>query len=534
MERRSIYVCVALLALAAHRAAAEDPRSIQVRIHDLTPSTESLPSTAQNGVEFTDNSMLDVESYDASYTAISAAAGECAEPCECAACQAKRNALKKAVASAYAPLFYNNKFDYLCDPAYGDHHLGENLKRLCVAESMVLDIGGQYRARYHGERNLRGLGLTGRDDDFLLHRTRLYANLEIGSRVRLYGEMIDADSNGENFAPRGIEVNRADMQNLFADVALFDLLDGDVTARIGRQELLYGSQRLVSPLDWGNTRRTFEGLDFIYRSADWTVNAFLTRPVVTDPRNFDSADYRQAFAGVFGSHKLRENQTLDLYYIYFSNENVPALAGSNGIHDNTVGSRWQGSHECLLWDFEGAYQFGTNDDGSDHNAGFAVAGLGRKIDHPWKPVVWAYYDWSSGGNLTGQRRGFDHLFPLVHKYHGFMDLYSRSNIETPNMTLEFQPHEKWKVLAWYHYFFLENKNDSPYNVNMSAFNGGTAPRSADLGHEIDLIATWQLKPRMDLVFGYSHFFAGDYYRLTPNVPFQGDADFFYTQFTLNF
>jgi hypothetical protein len=29
--------------------------------------------------------------------------------------------------------------------------------------------------------------------------------------------------------------------------------------RVGRQELLYGSQRLISTLDWANTRRTFQG-----------------------------------------------------------------------------------------------------------------------------------------------------------------------------------------------------------------------------------------------------------------------------------
>src|SRR5262245_47506989 len=40
-----------------------------------------------------------------------------APECNCAACQQKKVAdLKKAVAGAYAPLFYNNNFSYLNNP----------------------------------------------------------------------------------------------------------------------------------------------------------------------------------------------------------------------------------------------------------------------------------------------------------------------------------------------------------------------------------------------------------------------------------
>jgi hypothetical protein len=96
---------------------------------------------------------------------------------------------------------------------------------------------------------------------------------------------------------------------------------------------------------------------------------------------------------------------------------------------------------------EGAYQFGTTTQGTDHAAGFAMAGLGHTwADSPWSPTLTAYYDWASGGNLQGGRRGFDHLFPLAHKYLGFMDLFGRSNINTPNVLLTMKPNDKCQVL----------------------------------------------------------------------------------------
>lgn len=449
----------------------------------------------------------------------------------------KKADLKKAVATAYKPLFFDNKFDYLCNPLYNDWHLGEGLKRKPFGDIGVWDIGGQYRARVHHEQNMRGLGLTGRDDTFLLHRTRLYGNLQMNN-ARVFVEGIDAESNYENFAPRGIEVNRMDLLNCFVDLKVLDLCEGDVYLRGGRQELLYGAQRLISPLDWANTRRNFDGLKMFYSGKDWNFDAFMTRPVVVSPHDFDSLDERQTFSGAYAQYKGVKDQTLDLYWLHYQNANARFFPNDpfnlpNGLYTQTVGSRWTGSDDDLLWDFEGGYQFGDNRDDSARSAGFWMAGLGKKIDSEWKPTVWAYYDWASGGNSVGTRKGFDHLFPLGHRYHGFMDLYARSNIQTPNILVEVQPAEKLKVMMWYHYFFLQNKNDGPYNVNMAPFST-SAPGSADLGHEIDWLFTYSLDVRTEIQFGYSHFFAGRYYKTTPGLPYTGDANFLYTQFQTNF
>ena len=439
-------------------------------------------------------------------------------------------ALIKKIGSAHKPLFFNNDFSYVCDANYNDWLLGDQLKRNCLPGGGYFDVGGQYRMRGHFERNMRGLGLTGVDDEFLLHRTRIYGDFHFSPNIRVFAELLDSQSDYENFASRGIEVNRADMQNLFVDAKLLDSSAGELTARVGRQELLYGAQRAVSPLDWANTRRNFEGALLSWKNADLTVDGFWTNPIRIDDNSFDSPDRDQEFMGLYLFHKISEQQLVDAYILRYLNRR-----GANDFEFNTLGLRTQGGNGGLLWEIEGSYQFGENTDGSDHNAGMTTLGLGRKLaDDCWQPTLWAYYDWASGGDTPGDGNGYHHLFPLGHKYNGFMDLFGRRNIEDFNLLLTTQPSKKLKLLAWYHYFTLATKSDSPYSIVMTPFNGANAPGSVDLGHELDFIADYKIGQRQSLILGYSHFFAGDYYSTTPGVPFSGDADFFYTEWTINF
>ncbi len=440
--------------------------------------------------------------------------------------QAKAKKLKKDAAGAYKPLFYDNQFDYLLDPAYQGSLLGEPLKRRCLGPWGVLDIGGEYRLRYHREQNIRGLGLTGRDDSFLLHRPRLYANAEVTERLRVYAEMIDALSAYEQFAPRAIEEDRTDLLNGFADVILWDDCGGTLGVRAGRQELLYGAQRTVSPLDWANTRRTFEGYKVFWKGEKWDVDGFWVRPVPPRTDRFDTPDQSQQFMGLYSTYKGLKKQTVDFYYLRLAEHDAP------GFDFHTLGSRWEGSYESWLAEAEAGYQFGSFD-GASHSAGAFTTGIGRKLgDDGWKPTLWLYYDWASGDDVLGN--GYHHLFPLAHKYLGFMDLFGRRNIQDLNTLLTLQPCEKLKLLAWYHVFWLQDPNDVPYGVTMAPFVN-TPGGSNELGHELDLLATFTTGPRSDLVLGYSHFFTGDFYRTNPTPPpFSGDANFYYVQYAVRF
>ncbi len=448
---------------------------------------------------------------------------------------------------AFKGLFYQNDFRYLDDPDYDGALLGDELKRLEMPGDGKLDLGGEFRLRFHDERNIRPFGLTGRDDRFLLTRGRLFANYEISDTVRVFAEYLYAESSGQTFQNRVLEVNRGEAQNLFIDLKLINNDDRALVARLGRQEMLYGNQRLIAPLDWANTRRTFDGYRMLYSSERWDVDGFFVHPLRRLHRNqgtmhWDGADTDTLFYGIYTGRKDLPVGRLERYYL-----GVDYLTPGSSLH--TMGSRLSGSDEAWLYEVEGGVQFGKNQDGSGHLAGFVAGGIGRTLDLgpgvDWQPVVWCWYDYASGersfeesGRFGG---GFDHLFPLAHRYNGLIDLFGRRNLHDVNAQLILPLFgDRASLLLWYHYFFLDRKT-TPYNVNLTPFNRVAPAAARELGHELDVLLTFEIMARSSMLFGYSFFIPGAYYSETSGgvagnngIPSLDNAQFFYTQYQLQF
>ena len=147
-------------------------------------------------------------------------------------------------------------------------------------------------------------------------------------------------------------------------------------------------------------------------------------------------------------------------------------------------------------------------------------------------MVWVYYDWASGDRDPGDgiNQTFNQMFPLGHKYFGFMDFVARQNIEDWNMLVKVSPCSKVDMLAWFHVFKLQQEADALYNAGGGAFAFPTFGQ--DVGQELDLLVKFKIRPRADLIVGYSHLFAGSFL-LNALGPGLG-RDFVHTQFSLRF
>jgi hypothetical protein len=370
------------------------------------------------------------------------------------------------------------------------------------------------------------------DNEYTLTRIRAYGDLLLGERVRLFGEFIWADALGEDLAPLPIDVNLGDALNLFVEVNLFDYCDKPVYARVGRQELLLGSQRLVSTLDWANTRRTFDGVRLLRTGEQWDFDAFYTAFVPPDPDEFDQMDDRREFAGAWATYRPRKGHFADFFYLYSENANQVTqqdiVRAPTDVH--TLGSRYAGDHCGWLWDFWGAVQFGDQG-GQDLLAGAYTASLGRSLANwRWSPTAWICYDYASGdaNPAAGDAHTFNQLYPFGHYYLGWIDQVGRQNVHDLNAHLFLFPSNWITLWLQYHHFRLDQSRDALYNAGGVAIRrdaSGAAGR--DVGDEIDVVLNFHLAQDSDLMLGYSHLFGGSFLADTPGPE---NAELFYAMF----
>jgi hypothetical protein len=456
----------------------------------------------------------------------------------------------------WKPLYFENDFTYLDRPNNTYHNTFDFLKRRRpFGEGFVYDIGGEFRLQMRGEDNRR---MAGEQNNHTLYRQRLYLNTQFGDRFRMYWEGIAASSTRQTVPPIFFDINNGDVLNAFGEYYARREGATYTSIRYGwREELLFGNQRLVSPLDWANVRRTFDFVPhLLHRGKDWNFDLFWSRPNQIYARQLDQPIYGRQFYGLYATYKGTQNRLLDLYYLGFNQErdtfdptatapNTPL--GFNGERGNqsvqTLGLRWAGTQDDWLWEVETAYQFGHHQNAGGalvaRNAGMATAGLGRKFANlPFKPELWFYYDYASGNQDPngGSFSTFNQLFPLGHKYFGYADLVARQNILDPNVNLKFFLGKRANLLLWYHNFQLAS-------ARAPLFNGAGVPYRVDptgqagryVGDEIDVVLNFIVNPNADWQIGLAHFFAGSFIQNTAATPAQAqDANFFYTQLTVRF
>ena len=405
--------------------------------------------------------------------------------------------------------------------AWPEDERGIKYVELTESGSVWASFGGHARYRFEDHQNFAFGGPADNDDGFSLWRATLHSDIHFGETFRFFGEVKTANGDDRDLPNgpgstgfRGLDRDTIALQQAFFDINHAGPGDSRLTWRVGRQELSFGKQRLVSPLPWGNTLRTWDGIRTIWQTGKWTVSPFYTEFVPVQQQQNNTPDDNQSLAGIYATHKTSSATGYDIYWLSSNRLNVTFNGTTGGESRETFGvhlwdKKWLDGK--LDYDLELAYQ--TGEVGSDDvNAYMLALEVGYKTGAKNKLRWFAGLDYASGDDEPGgDVETFIAPFPLGHAYLGFIDIVGRQNIIDVSGGASFKLSSALGARIAVHHFLLESDNDGLYNAGGGLVRAAPANNNEDeVGQEIDITLKYTIDRNWTASLGVSRFFAGDF------------------------
>jgi len=384
-----------------------------------------------------------------------------------------------------------------------------------------LRVRGEFRERVEGFENS---GFTAdRDDAYALSRVRLNASITASKSLSFQANVQDARVANKQVGPTTAPFRGPfDLRAAFADI-------GDakapVGARLGRQELAFGEQRLLGHLAWVNTGRTWDAARVILRAKSWQADVFGASLVRSLPDEFDKSGNGNRLAGVYASSaKVIPQAALEPYVFWRRDVNLRSeLTTVGNLSQTTMGMRVAGKLPARLdYGVEMAMQRGSLAADSV-NAWAGHWQIRESLPGAGAVKLTSEYNFASGDDnpTDGRRQTFDQLYPTGHDKLGLADQVGWRNVHHLREGFEFSPIKATPISLNYHSWWLAETTDALYAASgalLARVPGGAA--DSHVGQELDVQVSRALTPQIQLAAGYAHMFTGAFLKqATPGASY---------------
>ena len=356
-----------------------------------------------------------------------------------------------------------------------------------------------------------------------LERYMLHADTHFGPHFRTFVQLKSGLEDFRIGGPRPIDEKRLDFLAAYLELGTAGEEQGRdfVKLRIGRQELNYGSGRLVSVREGPNVRQSFDGFKVRSKVGSWNLDGWAVRPGLDKPDFFDNApNHATGFWGAYATHPGTKAISIDPYYLGLDRQAATFNRGSGHEVRHTLAARvWKPvATKERGWDFddEAVWQFGSFGSGGIR-AGTIASDTGYSLpDEPLRPRFSMKADISSGDNPNNKYLGtFNPIFPLGN-YFGvlattgpgplnFIDVHPRVQTYYPHgVTVS----TDW-VLQW-----RESLLDGVYTVPGNLLRAAGNSRARFVGHRPGMEVKWQVDRHLWAQADYGIFYSGQFMKQT--------------------
>ncbi len=387
-------------------------------------------------------------------------------------------------------------------------------------------VGGELRFRYENQINYDFSNATAAQTDiFLLMRTRIYLDLNPADFVQLYAMFQDSETFGQDDSL----VKVRDRHKFYQGFAKFKGQMGPLKTsfKVGRQEIIYGEQRLIGNASWSNVGRSFDAAVWRLENKDFWLDIWGGR---LHPSN-NPVNIEYQLASLYAHWNHFPQGELEPYVIFTHSNNAGVNNGPLSLA--TIGTRIKAKFlENFDYGFEGAYQSGSSNYNLI-NAGAIHTRLGYTFPVDWKPRVGGEFNFASGdaNPKTGHVTLFNNLFPTNFDKYGYIDFFSWRNLYDLRLALSAEPFSFMKTSLDYHAFFLPDPGNGVLQDNGTQLRAGNPNASHFAGQEIDLVLKFEPLKYFNAWVGYSVFFPGEFFADTGGSDI---AQFVYLQLTARY
>ena len=349
-----------------------------------------------------------------------------------------------------------------------------------------LSFGGDIRYQYQWFKN-ENWGETPKDNDgFILTRYLAHADFHAGSHFRTFVQLQSSFANGRVTQPSPVDENQLDLHQAFADLSFPLQHEQALTIRIGRQELLYGSQRLVAVRDGPNNRQSFDAARLLYTHPGWKADVFFSHFVQSKQQIFDDGFKNNIrFWGAYlVKNRIPVLNNVDVYYFGLWKNKAKFDDGVGRELRHSAGSRIWATKKFWRYDIEGLYQFGDFA-GKQISAWTFSVNTGYKFANTLlKPEPGIKTELISGDAKYNDNKlqTFNPLFPRG-GYFGLVSLIGPANLFDIHPSFALELSRTLFFNADYDIFWRFSRNDGIYGPNVAMIYSGKNSNQRSIGRQ---------------------------------------------------
>lgn len=384
------------------------------------------------------------------------------------------------------------------------------------------DIRYQYEVIKHDNWGLNEPDDAPPTNAYLLQRHMLHTDWRLGPHLRVFGQLLSTNVAGRRGGPRPyIDRDVFDLYQAFVELTA-PLGLGQAALRVGRQELSYGSERLVSIREGPNTRQSFDAARLILTRPGWRLDVLVGRPLRTNPDVFDDrGDPQQVLWGAYAVRTLKQlHGGLDFYYFGLNKHNAFFLQGTDHEQRQTVGTRFWAPPAPFGYNVEVIGQLGRF--GPGQIRAYYLSGiLYYQLAHwPLSPIFRFTTNAISGDQdrRNPDLQAFNALFSRPFFGSASTPIGPGNLLDLhPGVELHFSP--KMQLVVDVDWLWRQSTQDGIYGPNILPIvplGGPDAPLSTRryIGRQLTADWSWQASRHLAVGFTYAWIPAGPYLRDT--------------------